>query len=156
VILLDADVLLLDCRYPADPRAPVNRKALDALRAAGAVTIITTQVLLEVVGVLSFQTAAADIPSLPAALATKYGVGILPDPAVFPDAAGWPVADVAAVMTRKLALGDATLALQIERFAPTASALLTWNAKHFRGKLAVPVLTPEEWLFQQPPAGPTP
>ena len=41
-------------------------------------------------------------------------------------------------------------------FAPPATALLTWNAKHFRGRLGLPVLTPDEWLNQQPPAGPTP
>jgi hypothetical protein len=153
---VDSDVLLLDCRYLTDARAATNRRVLDQLRQDAADVRVTTQVLLEVVGILSFQTGAADIPQLPAALTVRYGLGVVPDPALFPDSVGWPVTDIVGAMTRKLALGDAMLALQVERFAPTATALLTWNAKHFRGKVAVPVLTPEEWLLQHPPAGPTP
>jgi hypothetical protein len=55
------------------------------------------------------------------------------------------------------------MAVQIAKFVPTAAALVTWNARHFRGKLNVPVMTPDEWLQQQsppaapnPPTGPTP
>ena len=57
-------------------------------------------------------------------------------------------------MTQKMALGDAVQAVQIRMFAPHADALLTWNAKHFKGKIVIPVLTPEEWLQQQPPPVP--
>jgi hypothetical protein len=156
VILLDSDVLLIDLRYQADPRAILNRQALERLRQDGHDVRVTTRVLLEVVGVLSFQTPAADVPLLPDQLRAQYGFTVIPDPAVYPDSAGWPVADLITQMTQKMALGDAVLALQVQRLAPTATALLTWNAKHFRGKVAVPVLTPEEWLNQQPPTGPTP
>jgi hypothetical protein len=52
-------------------------------------------------------------------------------------------------MAEQMALGDAVQAAQITRYAPNALALLTWNARHFTGKVAIPVLTPQEWLNQQ-------
>ena len=30
--------------------------------------------------------------------------------------------------------------------APALSAFVSWNAKHFVGKLGIPALTPREWL----------
>jgi hypothetical protein len=66
-------------------------------------------------------------------------------------------------MVHKMAAGDAVIAAQVAKYAAGATAFLTWNLKHFRGNLAVPVLTPDEWLQQQnpppapaPSAGPTP
>ncbi len=57
-------------------------------------------------------------------------------------------------MAQRMSLGDAVMAVQIATDAPQATAFVTWNAKHFRGKLVVPVFTPEEWLSQQsPPPG---
>jgi hypothetical protein len=48
-----------------------------------------------------------------------------------------------------MALGDAVQAVQIDRYARHASRLLTWNARHFIGKLAIPVQTPQDWIAQQ-------
>ena len=99
MILLDADVLLIDLRYPRDPRFPRNRQALAQLRSDGINRGITSPALLEVVGILSFNVAPAHVPRLPA-------------------------------------------------------QLIAQNAKHFAGKVVIPVLTPEEWLNQR--TAPTP
>ena len=40
-------------------------------------------------------------------------------------------------------------AVQIAKYAGSAQCLLSWNARHFQGKLVIPVLTPQEWLNQQ-------
>jgi hypothetical protein len=156
-ILLDADVLLLDRRYPQDPKHTRNREALNRLRQDGHETGITIQALLEVVGVLSYITPIADIAGLPDQLALQYGLKVIPDPALSPNYAAVTVAEVVNQMATQMSLGDAIQAVQIRMFAPHADALLTWNAKHFRGKMAIPVLTPDEWLQQQPPpTAPTP
>ena len=52
MILLDADVLLIDIRYQNDPKYAVNRRALDRLAADGAALGVTSQTLLEVIGIL--------------------------------------------------------------------------------------------------------
>jgi len=38
-----------------------------------------------------------------------------------------------------MSLADAVQAVQIARFAGHADCLLTWNARHFQGKLTIPV-----------------
>jgi hypothetical protein len=154
VILIDADVLLVDRRYPQDPKHARNREALERLRQDGHEVGITVQALLEVTGVLSFTTPVADIPNLPDMITRQYGLRVIPDPLSDPNYAGVTTAEVVTQMATQMSLGDAVQAVQVAKFAPAATALVTWNAKHFRGKLAVPVLTPDEWLQQQPPAAP--
>ena len=154
---LDADVIVTDRRFPGDPRRPGNRDFLDRLRDDGYVTGMAAHTLLEVVGVLSHNTATADIPALPVALCRDYSLRVVPDPVVYPDYAGCTFEDLIRQMAEKMSLGDALAAVQIDKFAPAGSEFVTWNAKHFRGKFTVPVLTPAEWLVQNPPAaGPTP
>ncbi len=157
MILLDADVILIDRKFTTDVRHAKNRAALDRMRADGHTLAMVAQAVLEVVGVMSYGTPAADVPLIPAALRTAYGIMTIPDPATEPDYARCTFDELLRQMTLKMSLGDAVQAVQIAKFAPAADALVTWNAKHFRGKVVVPVLTPEEWLLQQtPPAAPAP
>ncbi len=157
MIVLDADVLILDLDYPRDANHATNRRFLDHLAANSIRRGITTQGLLEVVGKRSYQTPVALIPRLPTVLLARYGLTLIPDPATVPEYAACTFDEVLGQIGTQMALGDAVMAVQIARFAPTAAALVTWNAKHFRGKLVVPVQTPDEWLQQQPPpAGPHP
>lgn len=146
MILLDADVLLLDIRYPRDARFATNRAALDRFQSEGWNVGVTVQALLEVVGILSFNVAPSKLPVLWRQLPIQYGVDVCPDPQTHPNYAGCTVQELLAQMTKRMALGDAAQALQIEQFAPSADCLITWNAQHFRGKLAIPIMTPEEWL----------
>jgi arginine utilization protein RocB len=154
VILLDADVVLIDRKYQNDQRRSGNSAALARLLSDRHSLGMVVHAVMEVVGVMSYGTSTADIPLIPDALKTIYGITIFPDPQVEPDYAGCSYTDLIGQMSLKMSLGDAVHAVQIARFAPSATLLITWNAKHFRGKLAVPALTPEEWLQQQPPAAP--
>jgi hypothetical protein len=56
-----------------------------------------------------------------------------------------------------MSLGVAVMAVPIAKFGSRATAVISWNATHFRSKLTITVLTPDEGL-QQPPstAGTTP
>jgi hypothetical protein len=149
VILLDSDILLIDTRYPNDPRATVSSQCLQQLKADAGDLGITMQVMLEVVGVLSFNTSAGQIPLLPAQITATYNLAVLPDPRNHLDYAGCTFIEGVDQMCRSMALGDAVLAVQIARYANSAQCLLTWNAKHFVGKIVIPVFTPEEWLQQR-------
>ena len=63
---------------------------------------------------------------------------------------------VAAAVVAAATVAEATKpvqAVQIASFASASECLLTWNARHFVGKLVVPVFTPQQWLDQQ--ASPT-
>jgi hypothetical protein len=146
VILIDANLLVLDLVYPGDPNYPTNAQALAALAGGHEPVGIPTQALLEVAGKLSFGTAAAAIPTLHEVLLVKYNLIPVPGLTAVLEYAGVSVDEVMARVSRKMALGDAVMAAQIEKYEPAATALLTWNAKHFTQKLAVPVLTPADWL----------
>ena len=149
MILLDADVLLVDLRYPSDARFPVNRQTLDRIHADGVAVGITSQALLEIIGILSFNVSPPRVPRLAHQLCIQYGLAVFPDLQGHPSYAGCTVQDLIAQMSRQMALGDTVQAVQIQRYAAGADCLLTWNAQHFSGKLVIPVLTPQEWLGQQ-------
>jgi hypothetical protein len=152
MILLDSDVLLIDLRYPNDPRFVLNRQVLQRL--AQVPLGVMSQTLLEVVGNLSFNTPVARIPQLPSYVATRYRLAVFPSFQQCPDYAGCTVFEVLTQMERQMALGDAVLVVQVARYAPFSQVLLTWNARHFVGKLVIPVLTPQDWLAQQGPSTP--
>ena len=80
MILLDSEVLLLDLRYQRDPRFSVNQQVLHQLRAAASPGGITLQALLEIIGVLSFNLAAASVPPLLSLIPIQYGLLVVPDP----------------------------------------------------------------------------
>jgi hypothetical protein len=153
--LIDADVLLIDYRYKRDPSYIRNRQALERLHQDGHEVGITSHALLEVIGVVSFMTPVAKIAALPNDLIGWYGLKVFPDPAGYPNYAEATIDDVVSQMATKMSLGDAVQAVQIQKFAPHADALLTWNAKHFKGKLVISALTPEEWLKNQAPPAPS-
>ena len=154
MMLLDSDVLLIDLRYPNDPRFTVNTQVFQALSTAQVPLGIMTQALLEVVGNLSFNTPVARIPQLPSYVVTRYQLTVFPASSVCRDYAGCTVQALLTQMEQQMALGDAVLAVQIARYASFAQGLLTWNARHFVGKLVIPVLTPQDWLTQQAHATP--
>lgn len=150
MILLDSDVLVLDLRYKQAPRFPVNNQVLQLVQKDALDVGITEQALLGVVGILSFSTPPAQIPQLAEQVQVRYGLLVLPDPPLYPEYAACSVQEVVAQIGRQMALADAVQAVQIARYAAFADCLLTWNARHFVGKVVIPVLTPADWLSQQP------
>jgi hypothetical protein len=149
VILLDSDVLLIELRYKHDPRFARNQQALIQMTKDGIGLAIVLHTLLEVVGNMSFGVSKALIPGLPQKIIARLNLQVIPDAALNPGYAGCTFAELVAQMGHQMALADAVQAVQIAHHAPTASCLLTWNARHFVGKLIIPVLTPEEWLNQR-------
>ncbi len=152
--LVDTDVLVIDHRYQRDPKHSRNRQAIDRLHQDNHEVGITSHAFLEAVGIVSYLTPVADIPGLPSLFVNRYRLKVFPDPLAFQSYAQIITDDIVTQMATQMSLGDAVQAVQIRMFATHADALLTWNAKHFKGKIVIPVLTPEEWLQQHPPPVP--
>jgi hypothetical protein len=49
-------------------------------------------------------------------------------------------------MAKKLSFGDALVLASIEAWIRQATHLVSWDARHFRGKTSLSVLTPTEFL----------
>jgi hypothetical protein len=123
--------------------------ALERLNESDALVAITCHTFLEILGVLSFNHSASSLVNLAAGLPTHYRLHVIPVPAQNPDYAGLSFDEVRGAVLRRLSVGDAITFLQIERFIPQAACFLTWNARHFAGKLSIPAITPEDWIHQQ-------
>ncbi len=150
MVLIDADVLIVDQRYLADIRFATNRQFLTSVKHRHIAIGMTTQGLFEVMGILSFGLSISHIRNLARRLENLYQLTIFPDYTLNPEFAGCTFQEIVDQMTLKMSLGDAIQAIQIAKFASTSSMLITWNAKHFVGKVPVPVMTPAEWLAANP------
>ena len=150
MILLDADILLLDIRYPRDTHFAVNERLLKTLQERGLERGITLYALLEVVGVLSFNLPAEQIQRFYTLLPGRYGLQVVPALTVGQEMPTFTPSTILTFIEKKMALGDALQALYLQRFALHATCFLSWNARHFQQKLSVLALTPEEWLTQNP------
>jgi predicted nucleic acid-binding protein len=145
VIFVDSNLFVIDLRYRADANYRANRRALDRLRREG--TGMTGLVnLLEVCGILSFNLTAAALHALYVHFTQRYGVTVVPGSAYDTRLPGATAGDLLAKMEKRMALKDAEIALAVAQHAGNVSAFLSWNAKHFEGKLPVPAVTPVEWL----------
>jgi hypothetical protein len=121
MILLDSDVLLIAHRYQHDAKFPENDQALQQIRADAIQLGITSQALLEVVGILSYNVRASAIPRLPRFLIGQYGLLVFPDLNHNPDYASCTVPELLTQMTKQMSLGDAVQAVQIARWAAGAA-----------------------------------
>jgi len=151
MILLDADLLLLDVRYPRDVHFGANERLLKTLQERDVVRGITVYALLEVIAILSFNLPTDQIRRLYTLLPGRYGLQIIPALGVDQATPTFSLSAILAQVEKKMALGDALQSLYIQHFAPQATCLLSWNARHFQQRLPVPTLTPEEWLAQNAP-----
>ena len=145
MILLDADILLLDIRYPRDTRFSANELLLRTLQERGWERGITLYALLEVIGILSFNLPNDQIQRLYTLLPGRYGLRVVPALGTAQEAPTFALSAILAQMEKKMALGDVLQALYIQHFAPQATCLLSWNARHFK-KLRIPALTPAQFL----------
>jgi hypothetical protein len=145
VIFVDSNLFVIDLRYPDDADHRVNRRALDRLARDGSGMTSLLNVL-EICGILSFNLSASALHALYVHFAQRYRVTLVPGGGYDTRLPAPTARDVLAKMEKRMALKDAEIALVVEQHATSLNAFLTWNAKHFAGRLSVPVLTPREWL----------
>lgn len=145
MIFVDSNLFVIDLRYRTDPNYRSNRRALDTLQREG--TGITGLVnLLEVCGVLSFNLSVEALHALYFHFPRRYGVAVVPAAGYEARLPGATAGELLTRMEKRMALKDAEIALVVEQQAASVTAFLSWNAKHFGGKLPVPALTPSAWL----------
>jgi hypothetical protein len=145
MIFLDSNVFVIDLRYADDPSFAVNRRFLDRTREerAGITGILN---VLETCGILSFNLSARHLVELLTHFDRRYGVIVVPGCDWDTRLPAPTVRRVLEQMQRRMSFKDAEIALLVEEHREGIDAFVSWNAKHFRGKLSVPALTPREWI----------
>ena len=145
MIFVDSNLFVIDLRYPDDPDYRVNRRTLDRLARDG--TGMTSVVnVLEVCGILSFNLSVTGLHGLYVHFARRYRMTVVPGAGYDTQLPAPTARAILANMEKRMALKDAEIALAAEQHAASLSAFVSWNARHFAGKLSVPALTPREWL----------
>ncbi len=145
MIFVDSNLFVIDLRYPDDENYPANRRALDRLRRgrSGMTGLVN---VLEVCGILSFNLAPSALNGLYVHFARRYGMTIVPGGGYNTRLPAPTAREIVERMEQRMALKDAEIALMVDEHQATLTAFLSWNAKHFVGKLPVPALTPRAWL----------
>lgn len=153
MIFLDSNLFVIDLRYPDDAHYRVNRRALDRLSGEG-IGMTSVVNVLEVCGILSFNLSPAALVDLFVHFARRYRLTVVPGSGYDARLPAPTARQVLARMAKRMALKDAEIALLVEENSAGLDSFLSWNAKHFAGKLVVPALTPSEWLRAAAPPRP--
>src|SRR3990172_2612544 len=149
MVIIDSDVLLLAFAFPNDDRQKLNKKVLELAQTAQPATTIYN--VMEVLGQLSFNLSEEQLDQWQDWLVNAYSLTVI-----------WDLDDKEKVNSeswreliyerpfqkmRSVRMGfvDALILSSAER-TPDVEFFVTWNAKHFKGKTDLAVLTPEEYL----------
>lgn len=149
MVVIDSDVLLLAFAYPNDDRQSVNLKFLEAVQTAQPATTIYN--VMEVLGQLSFNLSEEQLEGWQDWLVNAYNLTVIwdADSKEKIDSETWHEIVYARPLQKmrsvRMAFMDA-LIISATEHAPSVDCFVTWNARHFKGKTDLTVLTPEEYL----------
>ncbi|RLG51331.1 MAG: hypothetical protein DRN96_05560 [Thermoproteota archaeon] len=140
MIFVDTDVLAIHHIFTWDKRREANEKAVAYLKARGAA--ITIHNLLELCGLYG----AANMGDKVEAVIERYLSGVEFEVKFPPVIEDWGryVETMAEYVRRGLSYSDALIAFCVE--AAGGELFITWNKRHFDGRLRARVLTPVEYL----------
>ncbi len=149
MVIIDSDVLLLAFAFQSDKRQDVNKAFLDAVQTVQPATTIYN--VMEVLGQLSFNLSPEKLEKWESWLVNAYQLTVIwsvdPDEKVVASTFRDEIYErpFAKMREHRMAFMDALILGLAER-TPDAECFVTWNAKHFKGKSSLPVMTPEEYL----------
>lgn len=145
LIIVDTNIFVIDLRYPRDRHFSVNRKFLRKLARTGkgATSIFN---VLEVCGILSFNLSSQQLRELFHHFSQRYRVQIFPFATLDRPLPLLTGTDLFSYIEQKASFGDALLMATMVSHVPGASEFVSWDAPHFRGKMRLPVFTPDEFL----------
>ena len=151
MVVIDTDVLLLSFAFANDKRQTANANFLSKVQ--NAEPAITIYNLMELLGHLSFNLSPTRLDALQTWLIEAHQLTVIwPAELDAPTASSFFRAEIferpfAKMRTQRMAFLD-SLILNLAERTPDVAYLITWNAKHFKDKSHLSVLTPEEYLAQ--------
>lgn len=149
MVVIDSDVLVLAFSYPNDDRQKANQKFLEVIQTAQPATTIYN--VMEVLGQLSFNLSAEYLADWQNWFINAYNLNVIWDTNSKEqvDSETWREIiyerPFQKMQTVRMAFMDA-LILSTAEHTPDVEYFVTWNAKHFKDKTTLTVLTPEEYL----------
>jgi hypothetical protein len=152
LIAVDTDVLAIYHIFARDRRYPVTTRFLERVSVSGYGVPIFS--LLELCGVMVTSSKSKDAMKLFDMYLASPSIGILYPP-IAPRSSDdfWAQQNAALLnrIQRGMRLGDASILWTVE--ATGCETIVTWNARHYRGKTEVAVHTPHTWLEETSSSG---
>jgi predicted nucleic acid-binding protein len=150
MICLDSNIFLIDRFFKRDVHYAANRRLVERLPALEAGLSIYS--LLEICGLASFNLSSDELARWFYNFDRYYPLKVLLPIGLERTAeqyfANW-LASLYQMFTRRMTFADAAILSIAEQYA--ATHFLTWNKRHFEGRTAVQVMTPEEFMATMPP-----
>ena len=147
MICIDTDILAIYHVFNQDTRYPTTRAFMERSREASRAVAIFS--LLEVCGVMATARQSEEAMKLFDEYVVSDDVEVLyPPVALSSTTEFWTYqnAELLRRIKRDMRLGDAAILWAAESNA--CEIFVTWNTKHFAGKTAINIQTPEEWLAE--------
>jgi hypothetical protein len=147
MVAIDTDVLVLAFAFHHDPRQEINRSFLNAVRHQTPLVAIYS--VMELLGQLSFNLSPERLAQWQSWLQDHHGLTL-----VYPETANLTaelffqdefIDRPLARMQQRVPYLDGLILGLVERIAGVET-FVTWNARHFRGKTQLSVLTPAEYM----------
>ena len=138
-------MFLIELRYPKDKRAPSNRAFLESVRKGDFRGYTTIYNLFEICGILSFNLSPQYLEEIFLGFSERFNVTVL-----FPEDGEkicFEPERVFDFLRRRMSFGDALIADVLRKHRHSLDAFVTWNEKHFRNRIPLPVVNP--CLIQQ-------
>ncbi|MBI5053778.1 MAG: hypothetical protein HZC38_15805 [Chloroflexi bacterium] len=150
MVVIDTDVFVLEFAFHNDPRRDVNSNFLKQVHDND--SAVTVYNLLELLGQLSFNLAPTKLETWQSWLVDAYALTVIwpVEPEEHTTAASYFRKEIfdqtfARMRQKRMAFLD-SLVLNLAERTPGVEFFVTWNAKHFKNKSSLPVLTPDEFL----------
>ena len=142
---IDTSVFVIDLRYKRDRNFAPNRAFLGRVaEEGGGVTSIFN--LLELCGILSFNLNENQLKELFFYFPEHYHIEVLPHTSREGLLPTFELGDMFEIISRRAGFGDALIIAAIEKHIGGAARFVSWNARHFKGRLSIRSLTPREFL----------
>ena len=148
MVAIDTDVLVLAFAFQQDVRQAANASFLETARTKTPVVAIYS--VMELLGQLSFNLSAERLAQWPSWLQDHYSLTLL-----YPETANLAAEPFfqaefidqpfSRMQQRRMPYLDGLILSIVERVADI-EAFVTWNARHYRGKTSLMVLTPAEYI----------
>ncbi len=148
MVAIDTDVFVLAFAFHQDVRQADNSRFLAQVRTQTPVVAIYS--VMELLGQLSFNLSPERLTKWQVWLQDYYGLTVLYPKTAELDATVFFQDEfierpLRRMQQQKVPFLDGLILSLVERVA-TVEAFVTWNARHYRGKTRLTVLTPAEYL----------
>ncbi len=145
-VFLDSDIFIRDLRFKRDEHYQENANLLELVRGKKILGYTSIYNLLEICGYLSFNLDAAELRNLYTGFSGKYALKILFPETLSDQVLKLNVTRVFSYIEKKMALSDSIVSDVADMHKDLLNLFITWNAKHFKDKLSIQVVNPDEFL----------